>query len=47
MPQDLRDAEELAQISDPTARMIRAYQLKLNEQKRGQPFKQKIVPRWM
>ena len=47
MPQDLRDAEELAQISDPTARMIRAYQLKLNEQKRGQPLSRDRPPRWM
>ena len=47
VPQEVKVAEELARISDPTARMIRAYQLKLREQNDNQPFKPKIVPRWM
>jgi len=47
IPQEVKDAAELARISDPTSRMIRAYQLKLREQNYNQPFKPKIAPRWM
>ena len=47
MPKELKDAEKLATIEDPTARLFYAYQQRLDQEKQYRPVKPKIVPRWM
>lgn len=46
-PQALKDQERIAAIQDPAAKMIASYQLHLKNQKKAQPRKIKIAPRWM
>lgn len=46
-PEEVKLAEKLSTIPDHTARMLYAYQHRLDQEKRDQPIKQKILPRWM
>lgn len=46
-PESVKLAEKLDTIADPTARMLYAFQHRLDEEKRGQPIQPKFAPRWM
>jgi hypothetical protein len=46
-PEDVKLAEKIASIPDPTARMIYAFEHRNDKEKRSQPIKHKIVPGWM
>ena len=46
-PADVKLKEKLDTIADPTARMLYAFQHRLDEERRGQPIVPKYVPKWM
>ena len=45
-PEDVKLAEKLSTIEDPTARMIYAFKHRADEEKKSQPIRTKVVPRW-
>jgi phage terminase large subunit len=46
-PKELIDQERIAAVEDPTARMMLAYQIRLQNEKRAKGTKPRYNPRWM